>query len=415
MGANADPQRSLYSPLERSMRQAKASVIWLLPSQKSEHHALHLQTELADLPIRVAPALPADAEENPDACFAYFVSQVREIIASDAKPSEIVMDYTRGTKTMSAAALMAALSNGIDRFAYVSGERGENNLVIPGKEKVREFSAAYIAAHREMELAERLMKLQRYSAIETVLSCADRRYPEELRPASRHLAACAAFWDAWDRLDYQAASSLAMAAGTGEAWFTPSEAACRAVTVLSAERPKEPSLCHFPTWALVFDVLENARRRMAQGQYEDALIRIYRGLELMGQAELYRFGITTEGADPNRDEIRRWIDYRRKEGKGIPEINPKRGGYELGKDMTGSLLKALKSPLANDLNNFDEKRDFKAKFRNTSLLIHGFSIKATRETVRELKGMLEVGLPGIARKGVPDELRWIEAAVRFPK
>lgn len=414
MGVNADPQNSLYAPLERSMRQARPTAIWLFPSQLSERHAQHLQATLGEMPIQVAPALPVDAEEDPDLCFRYFEGRIQEILATGVKPREIVMDYTRGTKTMSAAALLAALRHGIDRFAYVSGERGENNLVLPGKERIREFSAAYITAQREMELAERLMRLQRYSAIETVLSGSERRYPETLRAAAGRVRACAAFWDAWDRLDYRAAGSLLEEARAGDAWFAPGEEAGRAISLLAAERPNEPAQCHGPTWALVFDILENARRRLAQGQYEDALLRIYRGLELMGQAELYRYGIETDGTDPEREEICRWLDYRRKEGSRIPEIVPKKRGYELSKDLVGSLLKFLKSPLARDLNNFDQNRDFQAKLRNTSLLIHGFSIKATRKTVKELEGMLTVGLPSIARKGVPDELRWIERAVRFP-
>jgi hypothetical protein len=72
MGANANLQSTLYAPLERSMREAKAAAIWLFPSELSHHHAQHLQATLPDLPIHVAAPLPADAEEDPDLCFCYF-------------------------------------------------------------------------------------------------------------------------------------------------------------------------------------------------------------------------------------------------------------------------------------------------------------------------------------------------------
>ena len=135
----------------------------------------------------------------------------------------------------------------------------------------------------------------------------------------------------------------------------------------------------------------------------------------MGQAELYRLGFETDGADSENSSIKDWIAYRRKDiRKSIPEIKPGKG-YLLSKDLVGSLLKHLRSPLANDLNNFDKDRVVQAKQRNASLLIHGFVAQATSERAVELSGMLQVGLPRIARKGVPDELRWIEAAVQFPK
>ena len=128
---------------------------------------------------------------------------------------------------------------------------------------------------------------------------------------------------------------------------------------------------------------------------------------------MYGYGIETNGADAERPEIVKWLEYRKKEGKALPEKKAK--GYELSKTFVGSLLKHLRSPIANGLNNFDTGREFQAKYRNESLLIHGFAIRATTDRRKDIEGMLEVGLPGLARKGVPDTLRWIEGGVRFPQ
>lgn len=414
MGFNADPQASLYGPLERSMREDRADKIWLFPSRQSLVHAEHLRTALADLPIVVAEALPESAEEDPAVCYSFFQTLFDAVLADGTRPSQVELDYTRGTKTMSAAAMLAAVSRRVERFRYVSGERGENNLVRAGTERVRVFSAASISADREMESAKQLMALQRYSAIPTVIARWEERYPAEFYGQARHLAACAAFWDAWDRLEYPEAARCFAATQEAQEWYTPGGRAGEAIRFLAKSRDLPVAELSLPTWALVFDLLENARRRLAQSQLEDVLLRAYRSLELMGQAELYRFGIETDGADPENAAIKAWVAYRRKEGKSIPENKPGKG-YQLSKMLVGSLLKHLRSPLANDLNKFDEDRVIKAEKRNVSLLIHGFVAQATAERVTELRGMLEVGLRGIARKGVPDELRWMEAAVQFPK
>jgi CRISPR-associated protein (TIGR02710 family) len=413
MGSNADPQQSLYDPIERSLRGGSMRKIWLFPSRQSLPHAEHLCAILADLPIVVAEPLPEDAEEDPGICYSFFQSLFDLVLADRTRPEEVELDYTRGTKTMSAAALLAAVSRRIERFRYVSGVRGENNLVKAGTESVRTFSAANISADREMDVARQLIALQRYAAVSTVMDRWEVRYPIEFHAEARHLAGCARFWDAWDRLEYPEAERCFGPTQELQFWYTPSERAGEAISFLARSRDLPPVELSAPTWGLVFDLLENARRRVRQGQLEDALLRAYRSLELIGQAELYRYGIETNGADPNRKEIADWIGYRRAEGKSVPEL--KRGtGYLLSKDLVGSLLKFLKSPVANDLNNFDSKRDFQAKLRNTSLLIHGFAVQATGERTKELEGMLQVGLPTIARKGVPDGLRWIESAVRFP-
>lgn len=413
MGANANPEETLYTPIACSMREAAADTIWLLPSRQSLVHAQLLQERFPHLPIRVAPPLPERGEEDPNACFAFFHDLLGKVLAEGVRPEHVKLDYTRGTKTMSAAVMLAAVSWRIENFLYVSGERGDNNLVTPGTETVRHFSAAHISAYRELEQAEQLMRMQRYSAVETLMDGWRRRYPGDLQARAGHVAGCAKFWDAWDRLEYPEALRSLAEIGAGAEWFTPKELARNAIAYLARYRTGTPlELCE-PTWALVFDVLENSRRRLKQGQFEDAFIRVYRSLELIGQAALYGYGIETNGADAERPEIVKWLEYRKKEGKALPEKKAK--GYELSKTFVGSLLKHLRSPIANGLNNFDTGREFQAKYRNESLLIHGFAIRATTDRRKDIEGMLEVGLPGLARKGVPDTLRWIEGGVRFPQ
>jgi len=111
MGDNKDLERTLYAPLERSMRAATADVIWLLSSSQSHSHAVLLCDRFPNLPIRIAQPLPAETEEDPEGCYAFFRDRLKSVLAeARTSASDVTLDYTRGTKTMSAAVLLAAVS-----------------------------------------------------------------------------------------------------------------------------------------------------------------------------------------------------------------------------------------------------------------------------------------------------------------
>src|SRR5262249_2377644 len=106
-------RETLLDPLKKSIRKGDWSKVVLLPSQFTKETALQLQDELKDTPIESRPLPRAGAEDDADACFAHFDDVLASIRAEGYAPGAVLVDFTRGTKAMSAALVLAAVRHGL--------------------------------------------------------------------------------------------------------------------------------------------------------------------------------------------------------------------------------------------------------------------------------------------------------------
>jgi hypothetical protein len=60
---------------------------------------------------------------------------IQELVREGYNPRTMVVDYTSGTKAMSAGVTIASIREGIGTLTYVSGKRGEGGRVITGTER----------------------------------------------------------------------------------------------------------------------------------------------------------------------------------------------------------------------------------------------------------------------------------------
>lgn len=139
---NIDHLRStLLEPMKLSIRAGDWKRVILVPSVVTGDLALKLREELAGLPVELRPLPQAGDEDDLVRSREHFEAVVRSVLQSGASPDEVVVDFTRGTKVMSVAAVMAAISSGIRHFQYVvGGQRDSRGVVVPGTEKVRTAS-----------------------------------------------------------------------------------------------------------------------------------------------------------------------------------------------------------------------------------------------------------------------------------
>lgn len=136
------PLETLVNPLIRSMRRGTFERIVLLPSWLTAGVADRLRGALGDLAIEVAP-LPARGQENDlVACCAYYEDVFGRLCKAGYAPQDMVADFTRGTKVMGAALVLAAVRRGVGVLRYVAGERDSRGMVKSGAERVREFRTA---------------------------------------------------------------------------------------------------------------------------------------------------------------------------------------------------------------------------------------------------------------------------------
>ena len=298
-GDAANLEASLFTPLLLSIRTGEWARVVLLPSQITGVTAAELRQRLQAVSITVAPLPKAGAENDPDACFDHFDRAIEALLAERFDRTDLVADFTRGTKAMSAALVLAAVRHGVPTLRYVGGDqRDQRGTVIAGTEHIHETRTARATARRRLDLARDLVEHAAFGAALTLLPDPDNRlaaigWNAAERDSLRVLRPLVAWLAAWDRLDYAGAAEKPLPAveALPPAWqrHRPNVQVTQFVARL-ARWPRSDRL-------IAIDLLANAERRVAQGQYEDALVRAYNVVERVARARLRPNAVAAGRAD----------------------------------------------------------------------------------------------------------------------
>jgi len=387
-----DLERTLLKPMLKSIQDGDWARIVLLPSHDTENAARTLQARLPDPAVELKP-LPKSGDENDaDRCFGHFDHVLADLISSGFNARDIQADFTRGTKAMSAALVLAAVGRDIQILRYVYGEqRDERGMVVPGTEQVGQVRTMCATARRRLEQAKEFMRRGDFSAVTNLLP-----EPQEpfFRSEAEGLYAAAQIYAAWDRLAYKvAAQALAQHGETaeeaGDFALTP-EMTTWLRRLTKEHNRKDHTAMAADLRLMACDLLANAERRIRDLHLEDALIRAYRVLELVGQIRLFAHGYDS-AALPADDEV---IQRLRKKWK-------RKGSndFDAGKNNTliasrlqvARLVKELGDPLGEKLLDFDKDPAMQVRNRNESVLVHGFEATAPPEEapLRDVLDQLE--------------------------
>ncbi len=208
---------------------------------------------------------------------------------------QVVVDFTGGTKCMSAALVLQA-HRWRCVFSYVGGsERTKEGIgvVISGKEQVLHAHNPWDAlGFQAIAAFVTLFDRQAFAAAAALADQAMRNVSDPSRKRELNaLKLLAEAYDLRDRFDHkEALSKLREVAKYGndlQAVLGPATAGqvrasiddhCRYLQQLAEKSP--PSLLH------VNDLLANARRRKAEGRIDDAVARLYRAIEALAQVAL---------------------------------------------------------------------------------------------------------------------------------
>ncbi len=212
----------------------------------------------------------------------------------DVAGPEMVVDYTGGTKNMSAALALATIDLGC-RYSYVGGvERSKEGLgiVLPGSERMffpaNPWEVLGVEALREVAL---LFNRARYGPARERLESLAERVPEARRPLYRRLAQVVDGFDRWDRFDHKgAARALGQALGKLHESIGLLDADSIERRFLEAAADLHPRLAEItPAYphAYVADLVANAiRRAELEAKHEDAVARLYAAVEKLGKLTL---------------------------------------------------------------------------------------------------------------------------------
>lgn len=383
-------EQTLLEPMLLSIRDGEWERIVLLPSHETQDAARVLTERLKEKGYSrtAVEILPEKGQENgADACFGHFDAVLEGLLTEGFASSEIVADFTRGTKAMSAALVLASVGRGISVLRYVHSERRDTRgMVVSGTEKVGEIRTTLATERRRLELAENLMRRGDFGAVVELLPDFSNKIAVQLvSPAVQpRFAACRAaaqIYAAWDRLDYRSAVEKSERIGSDAAKageFSPTPAMDQWLKKL-ANRPDPSAHTEMAKYlrTLACDLLANAERRLHDQHFEDALLRGYRVLELVGQFRLFDQGYNSGSLPAEDEKIKTFRGHLRKTGSQDFGVDRKNGTLTASRELVARLLKHLGDPFAQRLFRFDDQ----TKSRNHSVLIHGFDAKASDEGV----------------------------------
>ena len=384
-GSRDDLEGSLLSPLRKSIAKGEWERVVLLPSSVTRDASEKLAAEQLFPGLEIRPLPKPGSENDADVCFRHFEAEIERLRRDGFAQRDILVDFTRGTKAMSAALVLAAVAHELPHMRYITGSRDSRGMVVGGSEELRETSPSQALALRRLDGARHLVERASFGAALEVLPDPDKPFtvlqlprPLEDLQAVRQMTC---FLSAWDRLSYGDAKELGcpVLSALPAAWrpLCPSPAMQSWVGKL-ARAPSRDEHTAMAAWLrlLAVDLLANAERRRQQRQLEDALVRSYRVLELVGQSRLFSRGIDSERIPPEHEVVKRTRERIRKSKSS--DFSLRGDGFLMAaRETAARLLKEFGDPLAPELLAFAGRGEaLKAKNRNSSILIHGFEARA---------------------------------------
>lgn len=334
---------------------------------------------IQELEFKDAEIIPVDKEDFQEIYFQV-KSRIQAFLTNDTTIQDIIVDFTSGTKAMSAGAVAAAVDLGVGTVSYITGQRNENGIVITGGECMRSTRLLKLNLERRLQLLKSFFEKRQYYAcaqiIEPVikhLELFDEDKRQEIRLQKRMIGGLIK-WEQFDH--YKSKTEL----NGFEPHHTVIEKIVSEKYSLSKKLGRKPD--DTPTMSGALDLFLNSQRCAESGKYDDAIARLYRCLEMIVQFLL----LTEHSIDTSNVEHKTIETVSNEEFK--EQFDQNKQIHKLGLVNSFSLY-AEKSPQSHITKIFKEKEDKIKKLlqlRNSSILAHGFS----PITMESYQGMSEI-------------------------
>jgi len=364
-------------PLKKSIETNHPEHIIFLAS----HDSVSLSGKVL-MDIKLKPSTEYEITEDPNLLFECYKAARRcvdRVKKKNVSYKRVLVDYTGGTKVMTAALILATVGHKYN-FNYVGGDQRNKDgvgTVINGHEKMfKEMSPWSIFAEEERRQVVSLFNSRQYSAvIEIIDNEFEKELPIQIRDYFRFVQPLAEGLLKWDQFEHKGAlrridcglvklSDYLMAHPDSTLEnFSDQIKWCKAYLDQVITSTNELKTYHT---ILIDDLLNNARRKISDKRYDDAAARIYRALELYGQI------LFQEVAGCSNDKVKL-------------EIIPEQLKKEFEKKYYDSHSRHLKLPLTATfeyltaknheagIRFFERKEEIKKiqSNRNASILAHG--------------------------------------------
>lgn len=355
-----------------SVKKHEAEYAVFLCSEKTKQETLPEVLDLLGWDASRYGVDVCDDEENLESLFIAW-NRLWDAWLAGRGASDVVVDFTSGTKPMSAAAALLAVSRGAKAVSYVTGDRDDTGRVSRST-GVRTITPSLVTAHRQLRLAVEHFHAGSYAAARDIAAAyrkLDNLRDDHLREVARSVHYIAKACEAWDRFDYKTAyAAMHDSRKFWKDWeWVDGSKRLEANAAIIREAREACGTRNFSS-PLAADLVGNARRCMAREAWDDAVARLYRACELLAQIVLLRdFSQKTDDIDTSKLPAELREPYEQKRGRD--------GKIKLGLHDSYCLLEKLGHALGRefvsrygvhpkwgDLHNRLEKR-------NQSLLAHG--------------------------------------------
>ena len=401
-------------PIIKSINTYSPDIVHFMPSQSSITQIGEITAKTGISPAQIKTKILDDHQSLVSAFKT--ASQIIKELKADY---EIWIDYTGGTKSMSAGLVIAGLNEGC-KFVYVGAvnDNGRNKeglgIVKDGFEDVLPQANPYeLFAKPEIGRAIDSFNSYQFAAALNNFDSALEKIPdggekEKLR-ILRELTDAYSSWDRFKVLKTKKTSLISI--------LEKNLLDLRKIYKISEE--KEPDFVKLIEKNIAFlklrfgdvryaiaDLLNNAYRRIEEGKYDDAVARLYRAIELIAQIKLAEEGLNdlSEKKFTIEDLKRKKVDISRYE-----EYADENGRLKLGLENKFKLLRDMGWEEANTVYLENKKLKNLLKKRNSSILAHGLE-PVEKDTAKELFDAVKV-----YAKIVLPELNELMEEARFPK
>lgn len=297
-------------------------------SVETEPQVIEILKNIELQAIKSTDKIVTSSAENIHACLCSLLNSLPGILSRwKPTPEEIIVDYTGGTKSMSAAIVLATIKYS-KRFSFIGGEKRNKEgigVVIAGQEKALILGNPWDElAIEEKKNISLLFNNGRYLAAKEAAHEARKKVSLRQKPFWETLENLTEAYYQWDSFDYENANHqlkkvvhelkkcasqipnnnqlLTLLEKVEEnqkflqILITGSENEVK--TEKGAEKTLEREIKKEEYRLL--DLLANAKRRAEiEKRYDDAIVRIYRAIEKRAQIELIKYGLDASNIDLN--------------------------------------------------------------------------------------------------------------------
>jgi len=272
---------------------------------------------------------------------------------------EIVIDYTSGTKAMSAGVVLAGINKKIDQLIYISGRKREEKTgrVISTTEKPVIITPNKTYAESLFLKALELFNKYQYENSFEILEESKNLYQvDEFKIKVEMVQNLCKVYSYWDKFDLK---------NTFEVFKKVQDKLNENIPIQKSILKKEieNGFCI----ERVADLLLNAERRAEEKKFDDATARLYRLIEYIAQIEISKEGLYKNDNTSDIDIMKLPDKLKDKYSE-----NEKEGSIKLALIADYELLCDLNNNLGKIYKKYEDELTKLLSFRNNSILAHGF-------------------------------------------